>query len=135
MRVFYALWCCLWNPFKNEFVSFVCTIDPVVIMQVIHPKGNHCLLGRKNRFPPGMYTCLAGFVEPGEFVFIPFGSFFNTSNPLKNKIILLPLDTQVQISVGMFCHLFILYLHYIYIAAWILDFAILIPLYSDITPS
>ncbi|XP_053156512.1 NAD-capped RNA hydrolase NUDT12 isoform X1 [Hemicordylus capensis] len=43
-------------------------VDPVVIMQVIHPGGNHCLLGRKKRFPPGMFSCLAGFVEPGETI-------------------------------------------------------------------
>ncbi|XP_054666746.1 NAD-capped RNA hydrolase NUDT12 isoform X2 [Grus americana] len=42
--------------------------DPVVIMQVIHPDGNHCLLGRQKRFPPGMFTCLAGFVEPGKTI-------------------------------------------------------------------
>ncbi|XP_030402026.1 peroxisomal NADH pyrophosphatase NUDT12-like [Gopherus evgoodei] len=41
-------------------------VDPVVIMQVLHPDGNQCLLGRKRRFPPAMFTCLAGFVEPGE---------------------------------------------------------------------
>ncbi|OWK51703.1 Peroxisomal NADH pyrophosphatase NUDT12 [Lonchura striata] len=43
-------------------------VDPVVIMQVIHPDGNHCLLGRQKRFPPGMFTCLAGFIEPGETI-------------------------------------------------------------------
>ncbi|OXB79347.1 UNVERIFIED_CONTAM: hypothetical protein H355_008152, partial [Colinus virginianus] len=43
-------------------------VDPVVIMQVIHPDGNHCLLGRQKRFPPGMFSCLAGFVEPGETI-------------------------------------------------------------------
>ncbi|NXY83050.1 NUD12 pyrophosphatase, partial [Alcedo cyanopectus] len=43
-------------------------VDPVVIMQVIHPDGNQCLLGRQKRFPPGMFTCLAGFVEPGETI-------------------------------------------------------------------
>ncbi|XP_074789345.1 NAD-capped RNA hydrolase NUDT12 [Athene noctua] len=43
-------------------------VDPVVIMQVIHPDGNHCLLGRQKKFPPGMFTCLAGFVEPGETI-------------------------------------------------------------------
>ncbi|XP_028269835.1 NAD-capped RNA hydrolase NUDT12 isoform X1 [Parambassis ranga] len=41
-------------------------VDPVVIMLVIHPDGNHCLLGRKKIFPAGMFSCLAGFVEPGE---------------------------------------------------------------------
>ncbi|XP_054895677.1 peroxisomal NADH pyrophosphatase NUDT12 [Poeciliopsis prolifica] len=41
-------------------------VDPVVIMLVIHPDGNQCLLGRKKVFPAGMFSCLAGFVEPGE---------------------------------------------------------------------
>lgn len=41
-------------------------VDPVVIMLVIHPDGNQCLLGRKKVFPPGLFSCLAGFVEPGE---------------------------------------------------------------------
>uniref|UniRef100_W5KYZ1 NAD-capped RNA hydrolase NUDT12 n=1 Tax=Astyanax mexicanus TaxID=7994 RepID=W5KYZ1_ASTMX len=43
-------------------------VDPVVIMLVIHPDGNQCLLGRKKIFPPGMFSCLAGFVEPGETI-------------------------------------------------------------------
>ncbi|NXI48725.1 NUD12 pyrophosphatase, partial [Chloroceryle aenea] len=43
-------------------------VDPVVIMQVIHPDGNQCLLGRQKKFPPEMFTCLAGFVEPGETI-------------------------------------------------------------------
>ena len=38
--------------------------DPVVIMMAI--RGDQCLLGRSPRFPPGMYSCLAGFMEPGE---------------------------------------------------------------------
>ncbi|KAM9253475.1 NAD-capped RNA hydrolase NUDT12 isoform 2-T3 [Dugong dugon] len=42
--------------------------DPVVIMQVIHPDGTKCLLGRQKRFPPDMFTCLAGFIEPGETI-------------------------------------------------------------------
>lgn len=40
--------------------------DPVVIMLVTH--GNRTLLGRSPGWPPGMYSCLAGFVEPGETV-------------------------------------------------------------------
>lgn len=40
--------------------------DPVVIMLVTH--GSRCLLGRQARFPTGNYSCLAGFVEPGETV-------------------------------------------------------------------
>ncbi|KAI4882822.1 hypothetical protein NFI96_025048 [Prochilodus magdalenae] len=42
--------------------------DPVVIMLVIHPDGNQCLLGRKKIFPPGMFSCLAGFIEAGETI-------------------------------------------------------------------
>ena len=38
--------------------------DPAVIM-LVHD-GDRCLLGRQPRFPPGMYSTLAGFVEPGE---------------------------------------------------------------------
>ena len=40
--------------------------DPVVIMLVT--RGDHCLLGRQSRFPPGVYSCLAGFLEPGETI-------------------------------------------------------------------
>ncbi|KAG9355021.1 hypothetical protein JZ751_001734 [Albula glossodonta] len=43
-------------------------VDPVVIMLVIHPDGDQCLLGRKKTFPVGMYSCLAGFIEPGEVI-------------------------------------------------------------------
>jgi NAD+ diphosphatase len=38
--------------------------DPVVIMLAVH--GDECLLGRQPRFPRGMYSALAGFVEAGE---------------------------------------------------------------------
>ncbi|MEP1206930.1 MAG: NAD(+) diphosphatase [Rhizobiaceae bacterium] len=38
--------------------------DPVVIMLTVH--GDKCLLGRSHHFLPGMYSALAGFVEPGE---------------------------------------------------------------------
>ena len=38
--------------------------DPVVIMLVT--RGDACLLARQARFAPGMYSCIAGFVEPGE---------------------------------------------------------------------
>jgi NAD+ diphosphatase len=39
--------------------------DPVVIMLVRDAKGRG-LLGRQRHFAPGMWSCLAGFVEPGE---------------------------------------------------------------------
>ena len=40
--------------------------DPVVIMLVV--RGDACLLGRQAHFPPGMYSALAGFVEPAESI-------------------------------------------------------------------
>jgi NAD+ diphosphatase len=40
--------------------------DPVAIMLVA--RGDRCLLGRQSRFAPGMYSCLAGFIEPGETI-------------------------------------------------------------------
>ena len=40
--------------------------DPVVIMLALN--GERCLLGRQRRFPKGMYSALAGFVEPGETI-------------------------------------------------------------------
>ncbi len=38
--------------------------DPVTIMLSV--RGDKCVLGRSPHFGPGMYSCLAGFVEPGE---------------------------------------------------------------------
>ena len=38
--------------------------DPVVIMLITH--GNSVLMGRSHGWPEGMYSLLAGFVEPGE---------------------------------------------------------------------
>ena len=40
--------------------------DPVVIMLVT--RGDRCLLGRQSGWPPGMFSALAGFVEPGEMI-------------------------------------------------------------------
>ncbi len=42
--------------------------DPVVIMLAVDLERDLCLLGRGPHFPPGMYSCLAGFVEPGETI-------------------------------------------------------------------
>lgn len=38
--------------------------DPVAIMLTV--RGEKCLLGRGPGWPAGFYSCLAGFVEPGE---------------------------------------------------------------------
>jgi NAD+ diphosphatase len=40
--------------------------DPVVIMLAI--AGERCVLGRSPRFPQTMWSCLAGFIEPGESI-------------------------------------------------------------------
>ncbi len=40
--------------------------DPVVIMLITH--GNKLLLGRGPTWPEGMYSLLAGFIEPGETI-------------------------------------------------------------------
>jgi NAD+ diphosphatase len=40
--------------------------DPVVIMLPI--AGDRCVLGRSPRFPPTMWSCLAGYAEPGESI-------------------------------------------------------------------
>ena len=41
-------------------------VDPVVIM--LATSGEACLVGRGKQFPPGMFSALAGFVEPGETI-------------------------------------------------------------------
>jgi NAD+ diphosphatase len=41
-------------------------VDPVVIM--LATEGEACLVGRGKQFPPGMFSALAGFVEPGETI-------------------------------------------------------------------
>jgi NAD+ diphosphatase len=40
--------------------------DPVVIMLPYH--GERCMLGRQESWPKGMFSALAGFVEPGEAI-------------------------------------------------------------------
>jgi len=40
--------------------------DPVVIMLAV--RDERCLLGRSPRFAPTMWSCLAGFIEPGEAI-------------------------------------------------------------------
>ena len=62
--------------------------DPVVIMLAVD--GERCLLGRQPRFPPGMYSCLAGFVEPGETIEAAVGR---------------ELDEEAGISVGRVTYL------------------------------
>jgi NAD+ diphosphatase len=44
--------------------DFFPRIDPAIIVLVT--AGDHALLGRQKSWPPGRYSTLAGFVEPGE---------------------------------------------------------------------
>ncbi|KAL5211403.1 hypothetical protein ABZP36_022250 [Zizania latifolia] len=41
-------------------------VDPVVIVLVIDKENDRALLSRQSRFVPRMWSCLAGFIEPGE---------------------------------------------------------------------
>ncbi len=47
-------------------VTYFPRVDPVVIMLAVD--GDRCLLGRQARFAPGVYSALAGFLEPGETI-------------------------------------------------------------------
>jgi NAD+ diphosphatase len=40
--------------------------DPAMIVLVTSPDGEQAVLGRNRGWPDGLYSCLAGFVEPGE---------------------------------------------------------------------
>lgn len=42
--------------------------DPVVIMLIVDPVNDRCLLGHEARFAPNMWSTLAGFIEHGEDV-------------------------------------------------------------------
>ncbi|KAI1321259.1 NUDIX hydrolase domain-like protein [Xylariaceae sp. FL0255] len=42
--------------------------DPTVIMAIVSADGSKILLGRSKRYPPGWYSTLAGFLEPGESI-------------------------------------------------------------------
>ncbi len=43
-------------------------VDPAVLVHVTRPgpEGGACLLARQPSWPPGLYSCVAGFAEPGE---------------------------------------------------------------------
>ncbi|KAI8080064.1 NUDIX hydrolase domain-like protein [Halteromyces radiatus] len=42
--------------------------DAVVIVCIVHPTADKILLGRQKRWPARMFSCIAGFVEPGESI-------------------------------------------------------------------
>lgn len=41
-------------------------VDPVAIVLCVSADGSRALLGRQEAWPPGMFSCIAGFVELGE---------------------------------------------------------------------
>ncbi len=56
---------------KRRCVNPDCAIDhfprtDAAMIVVVHDGDDRCLLARSPRFPPGMYSALAGFLEPGE---------------------------------------------------------------------
>lgn len=62
------------NGHERKCISEACgkvaypRVDPAVIVLIEKDFDGvqKCLLGRSKRYPPGMYSTLAGFVEPGE---------------------------------------------------------------------
>ncbi|KAJ9140951.1 hypothetical protein P3X46_031540 [Hevea brasiliensis] len=57
-----------WKQCSNELCRKMIypRVDPVVIMLVIDRENDRVLLSRQSRFVPRMWSCLAGFIEPGE---------------------------------------------------------------------
>jgi NAD+ diphosphatase len=62
-RIVEAGWKRICDACKSEHFP---RVDPVVIMLPVF--GEKCLLGRQARFPSGMHSALAGFIEPGESI-------------------------------------------------------------------
>jgi len=58
---------CVTKSFSIQNFCFPRT-DPVCIMGITNSTGDSILLGRKKVWPPGFYSCLAGFIEPGESI-------------------------------------------------------------------
>ena len=57
--------CPTWHGLTN--LSFPRT-DATVIMAIVSSDGSKILLGRQKRWPPHWFSCLAGFIEPGESI-------------------------------------------------------------------
>lgn len=60
-------------PHPDEEIARLCSecghvhyppVSPCIIVLVL--RGEHCLLAHAAKFPPGRYSTLAGFIEPGE---------------------------------------------------------------------
>lgn len=64
------LWCTRSNCATRTTLSNLAfpRTDVSVIAAVLNERGDKLLLGRNKNWPPGFYSCLAGFLEPGESV-------------------------------------------------------------------
>ena len=56
---------------KRQCVNPACGAEhfprtDAAMIVIVHDGGDRCLLARSPRFPPNMYSALAGFLEPGE---------------------------------------------------------------------
>ena len=49
-----------------NFLVYYPTTSPVGIVSVCDPSNDSLLLIRQPRYPPGMYSCIAGFLDVGE---------------------------------------------------------------------
>jgi len=52
------------SPTCSEYMAWYPRVDPVIITLITHE--GSCLLARQRTYTPGMYTCVAGFLESGE---------------------------------------------------------------------
>jgi len=61
MRWLWLMWNCIVGVHNTCYPR----TDPTVIAAVLSPDKEQLLLGQNRRFPGKMYSCLAGFMEPG----------------------------------------------------------------------
>ncbi|CAG7830755.1 unnamed protein product [Allacma fusca] len=54
------------NPIHKSTIHHYPQTCPVAITRVVDSTNERTVLVRQPRHPPGMYTCVAGFIEPGE---------------------------------------------------------------------
>ena len=78
-------------------------VDPVAIMLVTN--GDNCLLGRSKNFPPGFFSLLAGFIEPGETIEEGCGrEIFEETNIIANEFSIKgsqPWPFPAQLMIGL----------------------------------
>jgi len=53
---------------KSKYMAWYPRIDPCIITLITHVNNKQCLLVRHPKHSPGIYTCVAGFLESGETI-------------------------------------------------------------------